>query len=116
MKIKTDMKKVFKLMMATAVAIGTFTACEDVPEPYVNPYDQMNPSDPEVVIEPAGDGTQANPWNVAGLLEACNGLGSGDFLNGGAEVYAHGIVTETTDVSTQYGNANYYISDDRKGS
>lgn len=109
------MKKVLKLMMATAVAIGTFTACEDVPEPYVNPYDQMGPSEPEAVIEPEGDGTQANPWNVAGLLEACNGLGSGEFLNGGEDVYARGIVTETTDISTQYKNATYYISDDRKG-
>lgn len=110
------MKKIFNLMMASAIALGTFTACEDVPEPYTNPYDQMKPSEPEVVIEPQGDGTAANPWNVAALIEACNGLGSGDFLNGGAEVYAHGIVTETTDISTTYGNATYYISDDRKGS
>lgn len=111
----TTMKKIFNLMMASAIALGTFTACEDVPEPYTNPYDQMKPSEPEVVIEPQGDGTAANPWNVAALIEACNGLGSGDFLNGGADVYARGIVIETTDVSTQYGNATYYISDNAKG-
>jgi len=102
--------------MAAAVALGTFTACEDVPEPYVNPYDQMQPSEPEVVIEPAGDGTQANPWNVAGLIEACNGLAADAFLKDGADVYVAGLVTETTEVSSQYGNATYYISDDAKAS
>ena len=101
--------------MATAIALGTFTACEDVPEPYVNPYDQMTPSEPEVVIEPEGDGTAANPWNVTAIIEACSGLADGDFLNGGADVYARGIVTETTDISTQYKNATYYISDNAKG-
>ena len=110
------MKKIYSSMMAIAIAAFTFTACEDVPEPYNNPYDQITPAEPEEVIEPAGEGTQASPWNVAGIIAACNGLADGDFLNGGAEVYVTGIVTETGDISTQYGNATYYISDDAKGS
>ena len=110
------MKKILRLMMASAVALGTFTACEDVPEPYVNPYDQLKPTEPEVVIEPSGAGTKASPWNVAAIIEACNGLADGSFLKDGEEVYATGVVIETTEVSSQYGNATYYISDDRKGS
>lgn len=103
-------------MMAMAIAAFTFTSCEDVPEPYNNPYDQIKPSEPEVVIEPAGEGTQESPWNVAAVIEACSSLNDGDFLNDGAEVYVTGIVTETTDISTQYKNATYYISDNAKAS
>ena len=36
------MKKIYFSMMAIAIAAFTFTACEDVPEPYNNPYDQLN--------------------------------------------------------------------------
>lgn len=103
-------------MMAMAIAAFTFTSCEDVPEPYNNPYDQIKPSEPEVVIEPAGEGTQESPWNVAAVIEACSSLNDGDFLNDGAEVYVTGIVTETSDISTTYGNATYYISDNAKAS
>ena len=39
------MNKIFKSMMAIAIAAFTFTACEDVPEPYNNPYDQLKNSD-----------------------------------------------------------------------
>ena len=104
-------------MTALAVAAFTFTACEDVPEPYNNPYSTHQGSGEEpVVIDPAGSGTQADPWNVAALLEACNGLAADAFLNNSEDVYVKGIVTETNEVSTQYGNATYYISDDAKGS
>ena len=99
-----------------AIAAFTFTSCEDVPEPYNNPYDQIKPSEPEVVIEPAGEGTKESPWNVAAVIEACSSLNDGDFLNDGAEVFVTGIVTETTDISTSYGNATYYISDNAKAS
>ena len=33
------MKKLFLQLMAASIAACTFTACEDVPEPYNNPYD-----------------------------------------------------------------------------
>ena len=52
-------------MMAMAIAAFTFTSCEDVPEPYNNPYDQIKPSEPEVVIEPAGEGSADDPYNIA---------------------------------------------------
>ncbi len=110
------MKKIFRMMMALSIAAFTFTACEDVPEPYNNPYDGRKPVEPEVVIEGTGSGTADDPWNVAALITACNGLAADAFLNDGAEVYVKGIVTETTEVSAQFGNATYYISDDAKGS
>ena len=74
-------------MTALAVAAFTFTACEDVPEPYNNPYSTHQGSGEEpVVIDPAGSGTQADPWNVAALLEACNGLAADAFLNNSEDV------------------------------
>ena len=103
-------------MMAAAIATFTFTSCEDVPEPYNNPYDQIKPSEPEVEIEAKGSGIASDPFNVAAIIKETSSLADGDFYKEGADVYVTGIVTETTDISAQYGNATYYISDDAKGS
>ena len=102
--------------MALSIAAFTFTSCEDVPEPYNNPYDQIKPSEPEVVIEPAGSGTATDPYNVAAIIEQTASLADGEFFNNSEDVYVTGIVTETTDISATYKNATYYISDDAKGS
>jgi RPA family protein len=110
------MKKIYSSMMAIAIAAFTFTACEDVPEPYNNPYDSLKPDEPEEVIEPAGEGTAEAPYNVAAVIKACEGLADGSFLNDSKDIYVTGVVTETTEISTQYGNATYYISDNAKGS
>ena len=109
------MKKLFVKLMAVAIAACTFTACEDVPEPYNNPYDSMKEQVPLVEVEPAGTGTAADPYNVTALIAACEGLGAGEYINNGNEVYVKGIVVETTEVSAQYGNATYYIADDLNG-
>ena len=109
------MKRIFNMMMAFAIAAFTFTACEDVPEPYTNPYDKITPDEPEVVIEPAGSGTAEDPYNVAAIIEQTASLADGEFFNNSEDVYVTGIVTETTDISTQYKNATYYISDNAKG-
>lgn len=103
-------------MMALSIAAFTFTSCEDVPEPYNNPYDQIKPSEPEIEIEAKGSGTATDPFNVAAIIKETSSLADGDFYKDGAEVHVTGIVTETTDISAQYGNATYYISDDAKGS
>jgi len=110
------MNKIFKSMMAMAIAAFTFTACEDVPEPYNNPYDSIKGNEP-VVVDPKGSGTAEDPWNVTALVNACEGLAGGDFLkiNGKDTVYVTGIVVATTEVSTQYGNATYTIADDKNG-
>lgn len=56
---------------------------------------------------PEGDGTAENPFNVtklAGLLLA------GETFSG--EVYAKGIISQIDNVNINYGNAQYWISDD----
>ena len=111
------MNKIFKSMMAMTITAFTFTACEDVPEPYNNPYDSIKGNEP-VVVDPKGSGTAEDPWNVTALLNACEGLAANEFLkiNGeDATVYVTGIVVATTEVSTQYGNATYTIADDKNG-
>lgn len=111
------MNKIFKSMMAMSIAAFTFTACEDVPEPYNNPYDSIKGNEP-VVVDPKGSGTAEDPWNVTALVNACEGLAANEFLkiNGEeATVYVTGVVVETTDISTNYKNATYYIADDKNG-
>ena len=107
------MKKTFRMMMAVAIAALTFTACEDVPEPYNNPYDGRQPSEPEVVIEPTGSGTLADPYNVAMALQVCQEVGQDGTST---DVYAKGVVTDIKSIDTSYGNAEFTISDDSKGS
>lgn len=60
--------------------------------------------------------TASSPWTVAEALQACAGLGANEYIYNGAEVYVAGIITQIDEVSTSYGNATYYISDDAQGS
>lgn len=100
-------------MMAMAIAAFTFTSCEDVPEPYNNPYDQIKPSEPEVVIEPAGEGSADDPYNIAKALQVCQEVGETGTTE---DVYAKGIITSISEIDTgQYGNATFMVSDDSKG-
>ena len=106
--------------MALSIAAFTFTSCEDVPEPYNNPYDQIKPSEPEVVIEPAGSGTVEDPYNIAKALEVCQEVGEGGTTE---NVYARGIITSITDLATYdpvtdqgYGNATFLIADNNSSS
>ena len=103
------MKKLFLSMMAIAIAAGTFTSCEDVPEPYNNPYQNMGT---KVTVEPTGDGTLASPFNVAAALAKCEEVGEDGTAT---EVYATGYVTELTEVSASYGNATFKIADSKEG-
>ena len=50
---------------------------------------------------------------MAGVLEYVSGLGADTPSD--KEVYFKGYVTETTDISAQYGNATFYISDTEDG-
>ena len=96
--------------MAAAIALGTFTSCEDVPMPFNNPLDYLEPDPEEVVIEPAGDGTQDSPFNVAGVLAYLETLGPD--VESTKDIYITGVVTSVKEAfSTQYGNAQFVISD-----
>lgn len=102
------------MMMAVAIATFTFTACEDVPEPYNNPYDNKTDGNgTEVVIIPTGDGTVNNPYNVAAAQKLIESLGAD--VNSEV-IYVKGIISDLgAGVSTDYWNAQFNIADDAKG-
>ena len=107
------MKRIASYLIAMALVAFTFTSCEDVPSPF---GEIVKPSGEEkVVIDPAGSGTEADPYNVAAVVELCSGLASGSQTD--KDVYVKGIVTEIKDIDTSgtYGNATYWISDDADG-
>lgn len=52
-------KYIFSVLMA-AMAVFTFSSCEDVPAPYGTPNQPSTPDTPEV----STDGTEANPYTV----------------------------------------------------
>jgi RPA family protein len=105
------MKKIIYSMLMLAMAAMTFTSCEDVPEPYAWP----TPSDEEeeeVVVTPTGSGTVDDPYNVAAAQALIQTLGA-DVQSD--EIYVKGFISQIDEVSEQYGNATYWISD-TKGS
>lgn len=108
------MKKIYNILMATAIALGTFTSCEDVPMPFNNPLDYQKPVPEEVVIDPAGNGTKDSPYNVAGALAYLATLEAD--VESSTDIYITGVVTSVSEAfSTQYGNAQFVISDNDEG-
>ena len=105
------MKKFIYSMMMLAFAATTFTGCESVPEPYVNP--NLKKGGTSETVEPgkaAGTGTEADPYNVTAALEKIKTLKDGD--NTG-EIFVKGKIRSIKDVDVdKYGNATYFISDD----
>ncbi len=105
------MKRIANYLIALAVAAFTFTSCSDVPAPFGEIF---KPAVEEgETIEPAGSGTEADPYNVAGVLQYISGLGADTPSD--KEVYIQGYVSETTDISAQYGNATFNMSDNVDG-
>ena len=103
------MKK-FNYLIAMAIAAFTFTSCEDVPEPFGQP---INPNKEEIVIEPTGSGTEADPYNVAKVTEVTKAMADGDVKS---DVYTKGFICQIDEIDTgQYGNSTYWISDDAEG-
>ena len=109
------MKKIYNILMAAAIALGTFTSCEDVPMPFNNPLDYLKPDPEEEVIDPVGDGTKDSPFNVAAVLKYINTLEAD--VKSDKDVYITGVVTSVKEqFGTQYGNATFNISDNDEGS
>lgn len=107
------MKKIANYLIAMALMAFTFTSCEDVP----NPFGQILPpggGEDVETFEPAGTGTQADPFNVQGVLEYVTGLGAD--VQSDKDVYIKGYVTTIKEqYSAQYGNAQFTISDSKEG-
>ena len=59
--------------------------------------------------DPKGTGTEADPYNVAKAQAVAAALDADTKVE---NVYIKGIISEVKSISTQYGNAEYYISDD----
>ena len=109
------MKKIAYSLMAMAIAAFTFTSCEDVPAPFGQPTDPGSGEGGDVVvIEPSGSGTEADPYNVAAAIEIAKAM-SGD--DAAKQVVAIGYITSIDEIDTDgtFGNATYYISDDKDG-
>ena len=102
------MKKLFYSLFALAMTAMTFTSCEDVPAPYNDP--NSNTTTPGTAIAPAGQGTEADPYNVAAALEKIKAL---DKDVPSQPMYVKGKIVSIDTVETaKYGNATYKISDD----
>ena len=98
------MKKILFSVMALAIAAMTFTACEDVPEPYPMPDPNEGGNSTEVL---QGTGTESDPFNVAAARAYIKDGGDAN-----ATVYVKGIIVTIEEIGGSYGNATYNISDD----
>lgn len=98
------MKKFIYSCLFLAMAAITFSSCEDVPAPY-----NMPTEDETTEVQPAGTGTAADPFNVAGAVKYIEDGGSESELK-----YVKGKVVSVVQGSfdATHGSLKYYISDD----
>lgn len=96
------MKKFIYSCLFLAMAAITFSSCEDVPAPYNMPTEDETPQ-----VQPAGTGTAADPFNVAGAVKYIEDGGSESELK-----YVKGKVVSIEKFDASYGSMKYYISDD----
>ena len=102
------MKKILYSVMALAIAAMTFTACEDVPEPYPTPQKSEKP-----VVVYEGEGTQESPYTVADAINYAKSFGQAE---SDKEVYIKGYITAITEeYTTNFGNGTFEISDNKGG-
>lgn len=105
------LKKKVKLFGSIETYFGTpglkSTSCAIVDDKVIG----TDPDAPEQpAAEPTGNGTMDAPFNIAAVLNYTNALAAD--VASDKEVYFKGIVSTTTDISTSYNNATFYVSDD----
>ncbi len=104
------MKKLFYSLFTLAMTAVMFTSCESVPAPYDDPNNNPGGGG-TVVVDPVGDGTQENPYNVIAAINYAKTLDVG--AESERDIYIKGVVVSIAEnYTTQYGNARFYISDD----
>lgn len=96
------MKKFIYSCLFLAMAAITFSSCEDVPAPYNMPTENESQK-----VQPAGTGTAADPFNVAGAVKYIEDGGNESELK-----YVKGKVVSIEKFDASYGSMIYYISDD----
>ena len=102
------MKKILYSVMALAIATMTFTACEDVPEPYPTPEKGQKQ---EITYE--GSGTIESPYTVADAIKYAKSFGQ---ANSDKQVYIKGFITSVTDeFNTNFGSGSFEMSDSKEG-
>ena len=71
--------------------------------------------EPAPVSDPTGTGTQADPYNVAGVTKYTKSLAADG--KSPSDVYTKGYIVSVSDIDTSgtYGNATYLISDRKDG-
>lgn len=75
---------------------------------------QISTHEPILPPDPAGDGTEANPYNVSGVLAYIESLGADK--ESPNDIYVSGVITSVTEeFGTQYGTGSFVISDDELG-
>lgn len=98
-----------KFFLFATVACMAMTACEDVPAPYEIFTDGENPNGSGHVTAVAeGDGSAANPFNVAAVNDFDPGVG----VTTSESYYVRGKISQLKEFGESYGNYSYYISDD----
>lgn len=106
------MKKTLYNIMALATAVLGFTACEDVPEPYTMPVAKntiAGVTDDEGGTALTSAGTAESPYIVTDIITVAKQMSADEQKE---NVYVKGIVSQIDEISTQYGNATYYLSID----
>ncbi len=99
-------KYIFSVLMA-AMAVFTFSSCEDVPAPYTMPE---KPADSATEGTPAGTGTETDPYNCAGATQYCKSL---DGAESTIDVYVKGKVQSIEEqFSSNYGNCSVTLVDE----
>ena len=102
-----------KLPQGKVNVTGIFKRYRDQWEVIIRSIDDVVASTYEPkVINPSGTGTLEDPFNVAAALEKCIETGSTETAQ---EYYAVGYVTAIKSIDTQFGNAEFTISDDKEG-
>ena len=95
---------------------GIFTRYNNTWQILLRKASDIQPSSyvPEPPVEPKGDGTKANPYNVAGVLAYIETLGAD--VKSSKDVYVEGIITGVTEkFNTDFGNATFTMSDSEDG-
>lgn len=107
------MKKTLLMCLAAIASVFALNSCEDVPEPFKVPGD--NGGNTETPVEPAGNGTEADPYNVAKALQVIKSMEAD--VNSD-EMFVKGTITsiKADDFAPNFGNLTYYISDTEGGS
>ena len=111
--MNTNMKKIVKSLLMTALVIFTFTSCEDVPSPFgtvVSPKSTTDDSSSEIVAK--GSGTEADPYNITAAIEKCKEIGSTESTE---KYYVKGIVVTEGVADATYGQATFYMADTADG-